>query len=788
MKSYLDLAALSASVRRKQSCMIVTTIALSVLLATGIFGMADMFVRSQILSAQKDYGHYHVNIRNLTDKQARMIGARPDVKSAARYDTLNFSGSMDYAVFGKPLIVCGADEAYLTRMEPGTITEGRYPETDGEALIEESARRRYGLAVGDTIRVSCPDGTQAAFTLSGFITDAAKTSKEDVHAIFVTMERFYAFTGQEANESGEALNPLFLVEFRDTGRIRRSIETIETQYGLEEHQIAENTLLLGLLGQSSDSFMGRVYQVAAALCVLVAVASILMIAGSMSSSVAQRTSFYGMLACLGATRKQIMRLVRLEALYWCRVGIPLGVGLGLAGVWGLSAALRALAPVYLGDLPVWAVSLPGVLAGVALGLVSVLAAAHEPAVRASRVSPLCALSGQAGGTRPARRAAGTGALRVETALGISHATGRLKGFLLMTGSFALSIVLFLSFSVVGDFAGYAIKPLRPWTADLSVYDGAGNAPAITREQIEAAAQSPAVRRAFGRMFAYGVPVTGPDGTRGTADIISYEAHQFGWARQYAAQGSAEEAMAQPMTALAVYGAATAPHVGDTIACETEQGTQTLSVVGVLSQSPFDREEGMMTLIVSEETFRQLTGQTRYTIADIQLRAGATQAQVDELRALFDPSCTFEDRRLANASTRGAMAAFGIMVYGFLALIALITVCNIVNSMAMSVNARLREYGAMRAVGMSASQLRRMVAAEATTYGLCGGLMGCAAGIPANRLLFEQLVTARWGAAWAVPGAELDIILAVIALSLALALLSPLRRIRKMSVVETIGSL
>ncbi len=520
MKSYLDLVALSARVRRRQSRMIVATIALSVLLATGIFGMADMFVRSQIISNQKDYGHYHINIRNLTDEQARLIAARPDVKSAARYNTLNFSGSMDYSLNGKPLIIAGADEDYLTKMEPGTITEGSYPQTDSEALIEEGARRRYGLSVGDTIDVLCPDGTSETFTLTGFIHDVAKTTKDDVHAIFVTMERFYGFTGQETNERGEALNPLLLVEFRNPNRIRRLIPEIEESYGLEEHQIAENTMLLGLLGQSSDSFMGRIYQVAAGLCVLVAASSILMIAGSMSSSVAQRTSFFGMLACLGATRRQILRIVRREALYWCRVGIPLGVGTGVVGVWGLSALLRKLAPMYLGDLPVFAISVPGVVSGVALGLVTVLLAAHEPAVRASRVSPLCALSGQAGGTRPAGRAAGTGALRVETALGVSHATGSTKGFLLISGSFALSIVLFLAFSVTGDFAGYALTPLKPWTADISVYSEESWEPVITGEQLEEAARSPAVKRAYGRMFAYGVPVMLPDGTAGTADLIS----------------------------------------------------------------------------------------------------------------------------------------------------------------------------------------------------------------------------------------------------------------------------
>lgn len=54
MKHYLELASLSAKVRRKQNRMSIFCIVLAVFLVTAIFGMADMYIRSQLLQARKD--------------------------------------------------------------------------------------------------------------------------------------------------------------------------------------------------------------------------------------------------------------------------------------------------------------------------------------------------------------------------------------------------------------------------------------------------------------------------------------------------------------------------------------------------------------------------------------------------------------------------------------------------------------------------------------------------------------------------------------------------------------
>lgn len=105
---------------------------------------------------------------------------------------------------------------------------------------------------------------------------------------------------------------------------------------------------------------------------------------------------------------------------------------------------------------------------------------------------------------------------------------------------------------------------------------------------------------------------------------------------------------------------------------------------------------MEIFICSEETFRTLTGQDGYTILDLQLNADATDADVEAIRTQVGSGTTFSDDRRSNSEAIGAYYSFALFVYGFLSVIALIAVFNIVNSISMSVSARVRQYGAMRA--------------------------------------------------------------------------------------------
>lgn len=105
-----------------------------------------------------------------------------------------------------------------------------------------------------------------------------------------------------------------------------------------------NESLLGMEGQLQGGSVNQIYQVALGLSILVMLTGVLMISSSMNSNVAQRTQFFGLLRCQGATPKQIMRFVRREGLHWCKTAVPMGIALSIVVVWILCAAMRRLSP------------------------------------------------------------------------------------------------------------------------------------------------------------------------------------------------------------------------------------------------------------------------------------------------------------------------------------------------------------------------------------------------------------------------------------------------------------
>ena len=242
---------------------------------------------------------------------------------------------------------------------------------------------------------------------------------------------------------------------------------------------------------------------------------------------------------------------------------------------------------------------------------------------------------------------------------------------------------------------------------------------------------------------------------------------------------------QPGTALTVYSPDNLLQTGDTLALSCEGDTKTLQIAGTLSSCPFTASTGASIVICSEDTFRQLTGENGYTIVDLQLASDASDADVNAIHQLVGTQYTFSDERISNASAQGAWYCFRLFVCGFLVLIALITIFNVINSISMSAAARTRQYGICRAIGLSTRQLLRMLAAEAAAYAAAGGLLGAMLGLFFHHLLFSSLITIHWGDSWTAPWAELGTIVLIMLLSVALAVYGPWRRLRDMSIVDTI---
>ena len=234
-----------------------------------------------------------------------------------------------------------------------------------------------------------------------------------------------------------------------------------------------------------------------------------------------------------------------------------------------------------------------------------------------------------------------------------------------------------------------------------------------------------------------------------------------------------------------FGAAILRSVGD-----TKRPLICLTVSGVLNDSPFDTSDSP-TIICTEETFQKLTREQTYKVIDIQLLKKASDADVAGLRSLVDTQgvdIQFSDRRESKEMVNSTYWAFTIFVYAFLAVIALITILNIVNSISLSVSARKKQYGIMRAVGMDDGQVMRMITVEAATYGIIGLIAGGAAGLPLYRFLYTLMITHYFGIEPPIPWACLTICLGITVVSVYIAVRTPVKRINGMAITETINEL
>ena len=95
---------------------------------------------------------------------------------------------------------------------------------------------------------------------------------------------------------------------------------------------------------------------------------------------------------------------------------------------------------------------------------------------------------------------------------------------------------------------------------------------------------------------------------------------------------------------------------------------------------------------------------------------------------------------------------------------------------------------MRAVGMEAAQIKKMIRTEAAAYTGLGLLAGCGLGLPLHWFLYSQMITNYWGTGWQLPLGTLGGILAFLVFTALLAPLAPAKRICSMAISETINEL
>ena len=782
MKNYLNLVPISAKIHRKQGKMTRICITLAVFLVAVMFGLADMYLQGLTQKEMQENGNWHYEITSIDTKTATYISSRPEVEISGCQNII--SSDDGCSVNGRNTAICSQNADIFEDVFLNNIAEGEYPNAENEIAVSYSLKNSASISLNQTISLETPDGNQINLSVVGFFDDeqASRLVKGNKQLAVLTPEGFDNLKESSNINHEEKL----VIRFSRNCNIPNTIADIKAQNNISDDQLEGNIPLLSVQGQiAGETSVNQIYQVALMLSVVVMLTCVLMISSSLNSNITQRIEFFGMLRCLGATRKQIMRLVRYEGLYWCKTAIPIGIVCSIFVIWILSAIMRLISPQWFSYMPVLGISWISIVASSILGLITVFLAARSPAKRASKVSPLTAVSGNTGQMISFRKAANTKWFKIETALGIHHAKARKRNYILMTGAFAICITLFLSFTTLVYFMKNAFIP-PAWTPDLSIASET-NTCSIDKALLDKVNQNDAVKRAYGRMFAYDISME-HDTKNYNANLISYEENQFEWASDSLISGSIDSVMQKENQVLLVKQENSDIQVGDNITLSIDNKEHTVTVAGILSDSPLARVEGTETIFCSEDTFTALTGQNGYTIIDVQFKNSAHLEDGEDIENIFTSDNVIFTNNLAQVQQqRNMYRAFSVLVYGFLTIIVAITIFHIMNTISMGVAAKMQEYGAMRAIGMSDRQLRKMIFAEAGTYAISGVILGCVIGIPMNWVVFVSLITNIWETAWSFPFIPIGLIIAIVLLTSFLAVQSPAKRLHEMSIVENIST-
>lgn len=776
MRSYLSLVPISAKVHKRQSRMTRICIILLVFLVTSIFSMADMWTDAETTAMRHNHGDWHIALQNVSEDEAEQIRKNSGVAVSSWYDEINTDAEQNYYIDGKNAVLYGIEESYITDIMKYP-TEGVYPQNENEVALSADAKELFSVKIGDEITLDTPMG-DVKYTISGFYED--DTEYNDIIGgccVFMNRKAFDEIRRLNGIESASQ----FYIRFQNENGLKKTIADIMQQYNLTAENVKENTAVLGTLGASSNESVNGLYPLAVACFVIILIAGVFMISSCMNSNVAQRTKFFGMMRCIGASKQQIIRFVRLEALNWCKTAIPMGCVLGTVTCWILCAILRFFVKGEWVDMPLFAVSINGILCGALVGVITVFIAAHSPAKQAAMVSPVAAVSGNADMSKNVNHAAKTRFLKVETSLGIHHATGTKKNLFLMTGSFALMIVLFLAFSACLDLVHKLLPSVTSkFTPDITIasQDDTNSLDGNLPEKI---AEIEGVESAFGMMTRTALSVE-VNGNETEIDLFSHDKTLLDTFKKSVISGDISRVYEDGNYAMAVYNQDNRLDVGDKI----KIGNQELEIVCVTSEG-VGSVSGAPTVVCSEKTFMRLTGECRFAMISVVLKKDVSEAAVSKIRDLAG-DYLFVDNREENSDINGSYWVFRIASYGFLAIISLITVLNITNSISMGVSARIKQYGAMRAVGMGSGQVAKMITAEAVTYAICGTAAGIVLGLLLHYLIYAKVVITHFGGSWNIPFTAIAIVLLLVAFSCIVAIYAPAKRIRNMAITATINEL
>ncbi|MFI7603133.1 ABC transporter permease [Actinoplanes sp. NPDC049681] len=649
------------------------------------------------------------------------------------------------------------------------LREGRGPAAADEIAVNATVAKAAGLKVGDRVGVLTLE-PKKQFTLVGVFgfsgdRDSLGGAQQVAFTEPVAQKLMLGRTGVYSSVRVRAADGVTPAELRDRiGSALGSAYVVRTGEQLADENAADL--------QEGLSFFGRILLGFAGVALFVGVFLIL---NTFSIIVAQRTRELALMRALGASRRQVITSVLVEAV---AIGLVAAV-LGLAAGVGVGALLAYLFGSFAGgglELASIAVPPAAVISAFVVGVVVTVIAAVLPALRASRIAPVAAMQDVATPDRPLTKlsvaggvvtAAGAAALGVGlfgdgglwlilggvlvSFVGVALLTplisrpvvallGRLFSWSLpgrlgrlnsgrnprrtaiTAAALMVGIALVTGVTVVMDSAKSSLKAeaARVLKAQIMI-SGDQNGPrppTYDPAVVRRAAQIPGVRAAAG-LWNDQVLIDGEKQWVDATDDLAALAQTYGGSATLAALKDDQIAVSAPEAAKHGWQA------GSTVTVQASRGEP--HHYTVVATYPEDALPGSIMLpAAATRDFGIPQPVLGFVRLDDAIPVSAVLPQVKALVA-DSPEVSATDAAAFVDQQAATFDTLITMIQILLALAILIAVLGVINTLALSVLERTRELGLLRAVGLGRAQTMRMVTVEAVVISVFGALLGVTVG-------------------------------------------------------------
>jgi len=790
-----------------------------------------------VVSAKKIVDYSNSGNGTVSPALLARIRALPDVKGAAgsiidlNNDTTNTKlidrDGKAIDSNGNPTFGFGVDPSQ-PQFNPMHLVAGSWASGRHEVVIDSNTAKKHDFEVGDFIDAAAK-GPKERFQISGIAkygdVDTLGGATIAVFTIPTAQQllKLSGFTAISVAAKSGVSTPKLVRELQGIAPGNVQVKTADEQAKADKKDVAT---FLSFIRGFLLGFGGIALFVGA-----------FVIFNTLSITVAQRTRELATLRTLGASRRQVLRLVLLESLALGLLASAIGIGAGIGLARGLTALFDAMGLTLPQSSPVYATRT--FVISLLLGVLVTVFAGLWPAVRATRVPPIAAVREGAVLERRKRLGPIAGVVLFAVAMTlIAYATlgghlGSGKGLLALAGGTLIGLLGVAGFApaLVTSLAKVVGFPARTFGGP------AGQLASSNAVRNPARTASTAAALMIGLALVSFVAVLGK-GLHGSVNRALHEqvsadwvvSSKNGWSAFTAAAGAAAEKTpgithstsirsdrgriadanatvngVDPKTVAGLYnftwkegsdatlaklegnGALVKKsfankhdlHVGDAVTLRTPSGKPIhLNVVGVFQ--PPRLYELLGGVVISKETFDRNFARpgNQLTLIDGNVSREALQRS---LASFPDTKIETEDEFVTSQSSW--ISTMTNLLYVLLALSVIVSLFGMVNTLVLSVFERTRELGMLRAVGLTRRQARRMVRHESVIT----ALIGAALGLPLGILLAASVTHAvgKYGLSFSFPYVSIAAFTITAIIAGILAAVAPARRASRLDVLSAL---